>query len=620
MAYNPEGTNRLKPSVRVATTGNIADLATGAPDTVDGIGLAADDRVLVHMQSTGSENGIYRVAVLGTGADGQWVRADDADQDAEVRSGDLVYVREGTQVGLYHLTTADPIVVDTTALTFTSVSEVQGSGTANQVTYWSASNTLTSDANLTYDGTTLAVVPAAGHQIQIGANSYWGDTGIDINSDSNFPVLTIRSSTTTPGAGPEFYLEHTDSGSYVDLRIASNEAVFEMTRQGATPNNGRMRFDIQNAVSWSTNSTVDLNIGLGGSGFGNLVFGSHVGQIGQAFTLGLNHTTVAARPTGFLANYLPTSTTDTAVSYPSSNTITTSGSGTFAAGDIILISAGDQNFNRGFYEVVSHVGNLLTVISTMFGAGRNFSTGTPAFAEQIRKVNISILRVGTDGIWETARGSTVPSLTYTDMASGSGTANQVAYWSAPNTLTSGSGLTYDGSTLTVAGEGVFQSTFGNFEVLDGASNAVFRLVGAGGSAAPLFGAGYRVALGDPDSSGWGFYFAASGGAIGNGLNSAEVYGANTIISGTGGSFNSYAVPNTAPASLPNMAMYIASSVSGAPIVIHHGNGIANDYPAIALLGANSTQWIDIRNKIRNSGTNYSGDVWIDDNLRVEPLW
>lgn len=85
----------IKNSVVVATTGNIADLASGAPDTVDSISLAADDRVLVMNQSTGSQNGIYKVDTLGTGSNGVWSRVDDMAAAADA-SGAFTFIEEGT--------------------------------------------------------------------------------------------------------------------------------------------------------------------------------------------------------------------------------------------------------------------------------------------------------------------------------------------------------------------------------------------------------------------------------------------------------------------------------------------------------------------------------------------
>ena len=67
----------VKDSVKVATTGNITiSTALNSGDTIDGITLADNDRVLVKDQSTASQNGIYivssspsRSADLATGAD-----------------------------------------------------------------------------------------------------------------------------------------------------------------------------------------------------------------------------------------------------------------------------------------------------------------------------------------------------------------------------------------------------------------------------------------------------------------------------------------------------------------------------------------------------------------------
>jgi uncharacterized cupin superfamily protein len=100
-----------KSSVRVATTANITLSGT---QTIDGVAVVADERVLVKNQTAPAENGPY---VCKAGA---WQRATDGDESAEVTSGLLVYVSEGTTNAetYWTLTTADPIVLGTTALTF----------------------------------------------------------------------------------------------------------------------------------------------------------------------------------------------------------------------------------------------------------------------------------------------------------------------------------------------------------------------------------------------------------------------------------------------------------------------------------------------------------------------
>lgn len=98
-----------KDSVRAATTTNITLSGT---QTIDTVGVIADDRVLVKDQSTPAQNGIYVVAA------GSWVRASDANTSDEL-VGMAVYVTEGGQAGTaWTLTTPAPIVVDTTSLTY----------------------------------------------------------------------------------------------------------------------------------------------------------------------------------------------------------------------------------------------------------------------------------------------------------------------------------------------------------------------------------------------------------------------------------------------------------------------------------------------------------------------
>lgn len=89
--------------------------------TVDGFAVANGDRVLVKNQAAGADNGIYTQTQLGTGgAPFILTRATDADQNAEVTQGLFTLIVAGTVNGGfgYYLTTADPITVDTTSLSF----------------------------------------------------------------------------------------------------------------------------------------------------------------------------------------------------------------------------------------------------------------------------------------------------------------------------------------------------------------------------------------------------------------------------------------------------------------------------------------------------------------------
>jgi hypothetical protein len=96
----------------VATTANIA--LTGL-QTIDGVVLAANDRVLVKNQTNTTTNGIYEANTSG------WSRAPDFDGVRDAVSGTLVIVRNGTDNGntVWELTTANPVAIGTDALTFT---------------------------------------------------------------------------------------------------------------------------------------------------------------------------------------------------------------------------------------------------------------------------------------------------------------------------------------------------------------------------------------------------------------------------------------------------------------------------------------------------------------------
>ncbi|WP_256576943.1 MULTISPECIES: phage tail protein [unclassified Pseudomonas] len=113
MSYLAEELGKLdgKQSVRVAATANVA--LNGAQQ-IDGVAVIAGDRVLLPNQTQAKDNGLWIVA------NGDWVRANDANVSAKVTPGLTVMVEEGTLNGdsLWHLTTNAPITLGTTALTF----------------------------------------------------------------------------------------------------------------------------------------------------------------------------------------------------------------------------------------------------------------------------------------------------------------------------------------------------------------------------------------------------------------------------------------------------------------------------------------------------------------------
>ena len=100
----------IKPPVLVATT---APITLSGEQTIDGVAIVAEDRVLVKDQVDQTTNGIY-YCQLST-----WVRAPDFDGVRDCLQGTLVFVATGTANArtIWALSTVDP-VIGTSNLTF----------------------------------------------------------------------------------------------------------------------------------------------------------------------------------------------------------------------------------------------------------------------------------------------------------------------------------------------------------------------------------------------------------------------------------------------------------------------------------------------------------------------
>ena len=113
---------------RSATTANISlatDLENG--DTLDGVTLATDDKVLVKNQTTTSQNGIYVVVASGTAS-----RDPDFDTVAEL-AGQLTIIKEGTtNADTMWLSTTDSGTIGVASITFTQIFPSAG-GTVTSV-------------------------------------------------------------------------------------------------------------------------------------------------------------------------------------------------------------------------------------------------------------------------------------------------------------------------------------------------------------------------------------------------------------------------------------------------------------------------------------------------------
>ena len=100
----------IKAPCKVVTTIN---LTLSAEQTVNSVACVVGDRVLVMHQTDPIENGIYNVETSA------WQRAGDFDGNRDIVRGTLVTVSSAVGADLvYQVATANPITVNTTAITF----------------------------------------------------------------------------------------------------------------------------------------------------------------------------------------------------------------------------------------------------------------------------------------------------------------------------------------------------------------------------------------------------------------------------------------------------------------------------------------------------------------------
>ncbi len=178
-------TTNLKLSCKVATTANITLSGT---QTIDGISISDNERVLVKDQSTGSENGIYICS------SGSWSRSTDMNSNETCRPNSFVFIEEGSTNAdkMFQLTTNSDIVLDTTSLTFAEYGGSGGGGSGDI-------EGVTAGTGLTGGGTsgtvTLNVIGGDGitantNEIEVSVD----DSTIELSSTSGSGTVRIKDS------------------------------------------------------------------------------------------------------------------------------------------------------------------------------------------------------------------------------------------------------------------------------------------------------------------------------------------------------------------------------------------------------------------------------------------
>ena len=226
----------VKASVRAATTGNIT--LSGA-QTVDGVAVVAQDRVLVKDQSTPSQNGVYVVSA------GSWTRAGDFNSWSEI-PGAFFFVEEGaTNADNGFVCTSNAGgTLDSAAITFSQFSGAgqitAGTGLSKSGNTLSLANTSVSPAS--YGGAsqvaTFAVdaqgrlTTAANVSIAISSGAVSGLAASATTDATN--ANNISAGTLAAGRMPAHTGDVTSSAGSVALTIANNAVTLGKMAQVAT--------------------------------------------------------------------------------------------------------------------------------------------------------------------------------------------------------------------------------------------------------------------------------------------------------------------------------------------------------------------------------------------------
>jgi uncharacterized cupin superfamily protein len=206
----------IKAPCRVVATSNIT---LNGLQTIDGVTVAALDRVLLTAQTTASENGIYEAD------SGDWSRSVDFKGSGDCVQGTIVAVTSGTVNNgtVWQLTTASP-VIGTSSLAFS----IMGTGALSGVSTFmqtvlddltaAAARTTLGAAGLTGDETVAGNKTFSGNTIFSGNTTLSGSVAMTSKPINEAQGTNIASATTTDiGAATGNYVKVTGTAAITGL-------------------------------------------------------------------------------------------------------------------------------------------------------------------------------------------------------------------------------------------------------------------------------------------------------------------------------------------------------------------------------------------------------------------
>jgi len=218
-----------------------------------------------------------------------------------------------------------------------------------------------------------------------------------------------------------------------------------------TPETGGTPDTINTSVDWEWIGGANVVIGgnLTVNGTTTTIHSEQVNLRDNHLYLNADYTTTVAQTGGLVLNVLPTATADSiagsfvaGVAATSNPTVQTTGSGTFAVGDVIQISGANNQDNDGIFEVLSHVGTTLTIRgigltgATVPWVVNDFAADA-ASGGDVRIVNVNVLEGDSSGNWQTSTVNNTTGITYNTFTTQGVVDLQEAYEQGNTITTSG---------------------------------------------------------------------------------------------------------------------------------------------------------------------------------------
>lgn len=248
----------IKAPVRVATT---AAITLSGLQTIDGVALAEDDRVLVKNQSDTTQNGIYKAST------GTWQRAQDFDDQRDVVLGTMVLVTNGTTLANteFRVSSANPIVPGTSAITWVEISSESSGSAATSAAAAAASATAAASSATAADTSADAAADSATAAAASASSASTSATNASNSATSASGSASSASTSATNAASSASSASTSETNAASSASSASTSASNAATSASAAATSASDA--AASAAKLQGTSTSSVTIGTGSKSF-----------------------------------------------------------------------------------------------------------------------------------------------------------------------------------------------------------------------------------------------------------------------------------------------------------------------------------------------------------------